>query len=154
MQITLNLRDLKTPNDILKLQSTISEIADVLDIEGVWTDYSAQSTIVGWASFSIKEIYIKKIGKTVFVAFWLDGTSNATITTFTLPYANAGTIVATLNLCDVVDNGVEGVIGMAWLPASSSTVTVYRDTKQLSPTAWTNSGTKYARGQFFYEKSS
>jgi len=30
--------------------------------EGVWTDYSATSTIVGWSSFTTKEIYTKKIG--------------------------------------------------------------------------------------------
>jgi hypothetical protein len=50
------------------------------------TDYSAVSTITGWSSITTKQIYYKKIGKTVLIYYHVDGTSNATIKRFTLPY--------------------------------------------------------------------
>lgn len=62
-----------------KLSTTAGEIG------GAWTDYSATSTIVGWTSFTVKQIFYKQIGKTVFVSVYLAGTSNATNITFTLP---------------------------------------------------------------------
>jgi len=60
--------------------------------EGVWANYSAVSTIVGWSSFTTKLIYTKKIGKTVFVSFFLHGVSNATTISFTLPYKSSNTL--------------------------------------------------------------
>src|SRR5205814_10418940 len=57
-----------------------------------WMDYSATSTIVVWTSFTSKLIFYKKIGKDVFVQFELTGTSNATTSTFTLPFTMANSV--------------------------------------------------------------
>jgi len=55
------------------------------DIDGVWTDYSATSTVVGWADGLTKTIYYKLTGKTCIVRFYITGISNSTTTSFTLP---------------------------------------------------------------------
>ena len=114
--------------------------------ETAWTDYSATSTIVGWSSFTTKQIYYKDIGKTRFVTFILYGTSNSTSVTFTVPSASSNT-VATNNGIRVIDNGTEGPIGLMGLSENSSTVTCYRS--QLA--AWTSSGVKLVSGQFTYQ---
>lgn len=66
-------------------QAKLSTIAG--EVGGTWIDYSATSTIVGWASFTVKQIFYKQIGKVVHVAVDLEGTSNASGITFTLPIA-------------------------------------------------------------------
>lgn len=114
--------------------------------EGTWTDYSASSTIVGWSSFTTKQLYYKDIGKTRFVYFKFDGTSNSTTTSFTLPSASSNTVdyggpVRT------DDNGVTG-LGHYVLPANSATVAAYYG---VTAAVWTASGTKRLLGQFTYQ---
>ncbi|OQY86221.1 MAG: hypothetical protein B6D42_01750 [Anaerolineae bacterium UTCFX5] len=127
--------------DIFKADGT-----PLVGVETAWTDYSATSTIVGWSSYTTKQIYYKDIGKTRFVTFTLYGTSNSTSVSFTLPSASSNT-VATNNGIRVIDNGAEGAIGLMGLLANSSTVTCYKSLLA----AWTNSGVKLVSGQFFYD---
>ncbi len=109
-----------------------------------WTDYSGTSTIVGWTSYTTKQLNYKKIGTLVFVQMWLDGTSNNIATTFTLPFAavaaNFGGPIR------IMDNGTYA-LGIYTLPGSSSLVTVLP-----APTGgtWTASGTKRVLGEFWY----
>lgn len=116
--------------------------------EGVWSDYSATSTIVGWSSFAIKTIYIKKMGKMVFVSFSLSGISNSTSVTFTLPYATA-TGSQIYSSCYAVNNDVvsnnPGLVAIY-----TSTITIYRNNILDN---WTASGTKITAGQFWYESA-
>lgn len=114
--------------------------------ESAWTDYSATSTIVGWSSYTTKQIYYKDIGKTRFVYFYLDGTSNSTSATFTLPSASHNSIQTEASI-RCADSGTQQANGVLWLPANSSTVTMYKSTLG----AWTNSGTKTCVGQFTYQ---
>lgn len=114
--------------------------------EGTWTDYSATSTIVGWSSFTTKQIYYKDIGKTRFVTYFLYGTSNSTSVTFTLPNASSNT-VQVYSVNRVINNGAEGAAGLCNLPANSATAVCYTGTLG----AWTASNTKLAAGQFTYQ---
>lgn len=116
------------------------------------TDYSSSSTVVGWTSFSTKEILYKKVGKFIIVVFQLAGTSNATGATFTLPVAaKAGPpAVWSFALGFTMDNGAEGATGRGSISASGTTVTLLKS----AGGAWTNSGTKNIAGQFFYEAAS
>lgn len=119
------------------------------DVQTVaYQDYSGTSTIVGWASFTTKLIYYKKIGKLVWVWWDLRGTSNTTTVTFTLPFTAANTV--SHRMCsDTTDNGVRTTTGgEGVLPGNSSTVQVYKD---MSQAVWTNSGTKEAIGMIFYQ---
>lgn len=121
--------------------------------EGTWKDYSGVSTIVGWSSFTVKVIYVKKIGKTVFVSFRFYGTSNSTSISFTLPYTSFND--ANLYLYGLtgttVDNGSYVVNhGMWTIAPNSSTVNVYTST---SAGAWTNSGDKVIYGSLCFESA-
>lgn len=111
-------------------------------------DYSATSTVVGWSSFTNKQIYYRKIGKQVFCNFLLAGTSNSTDVTFTLPDSNNANVTAQTLSVQIVNNGaVSNTPGRVITNLSSNVVTVNRDRSQ---TAFTNTGTKTVSGQFFY----
>jgi hypothetical protein len=118
---------------------------------GTWTDYSSTSTIVGWSDFSgAKQLAYKKVGKTVFVAFFLDGTSNNTVSSFTVPYTSAAYETDTAS--GYLSNGGSAVTtpGLILLPASSSTVSLYLNT---AAAAWSATGNKSMRGIFWYESA-
>lgn len=115
-----------------------------------WTDYFASSTVTGWGTPSGKIMY-KKIGKITFVQFQITGTSNATGVTFTLPTANSSNLAVYSSNVVAQDNGTDqSASAVVELPASSSTVTVY---KNWSSTGWTNSGAKQVYGQFWYQSA-
>src|SRR4030065_1047433 len=80
-------------------------VANLSDYTG-WTDHSATSTIVGFSGFITKKIYYLKIGKQVFVAFYLDGTSNAATLTFTVPIASEANVNFYESMARGIDNGV------------------------------------------------
>lgn len=115
-----------------------------------WSEYGADTTLVGFSATTIKMIRYKRIGKTVLVTYHISGTSNTTGFTFTLPFTSANvTNYLTLAGAQATDNGslvVGG--GMSSLPANSDVVTLFADWIE---TAWTGSGAKIAIGQFQYE---
>lgn len=114
--------------------------------DGAWTDYSASSTIVGWASYTTKLIYYKDIGKTRFMYVNIDGTSNSTSTSFTLPSVCSNTI----NYGGQMRTDDNGNINMGHfvLASGASTVNCYYG---VAAAAWTASGTKRLLGQFTYQ---
>ena len=130
-----------------KLNNVITEI-NLLDPTD-WIDYSATSTIVGWSSFTTKIIRYRVIGKQIFVQFQLDGTSNSTSLTFTLP---SNILTPMYNNCYAVDNGVANVGMCINFSGGTNVITGYRFNTATSLTStWTASGTKTYKGQFFYE---
>ena len=114
-----------------------------------WIDFSEQSTIVGWSSFTTKSIRYKVIGNTVCVLFNIQGTSNSATTNFTLPVIIKNVI---LFMNYAVDNGTAS-IGLGYMTASNiNTISFQRYSALNTPTpTWTASGTKQIIGQFFYE---
>jgi hypothetical protein len=107
-----------------------------------WTDYSSTSTVTGWSSTSVKEIYYKAVGKLVFVAFYIYGTSNATSVTFTIPYTvinDPSGYNIMVSLIQARDNSGAWAAGMAQGNRNSSNIQCYPD---VSASAWTASGTK------------
>jgi len=118
-------------------------------LQGVWTDYSATSTIVGWSSFTTKLIYYKKIGNTVLVNVNILGVSNTTGVTLTVPYTSKNTTNQIYFGCSyAIDSGSATTGGVLVLPANSAVVTGY---STVAGAAWTNSGNKAIHGQFWYE---
>jgi len=117
-------------------------------------DYYSSSTIVGWSSLTSgrRTIYYTVIGDLVFIHFHLEGTSDDTVCTFTLPYtseASYGDYGGTLTL--TYDNTVAiATPGKIILPGGSATVTLYSD---MVTGVWTNSGGKIVAGQFWYTKA-
>lgn len=112
-----------------------------------WVDYSAQSTIVGWSTFTRKNIQYRYLNyNTIFVLYDLAGTSNNTQSTFSLPVIskdNVATCIAKLS-----DNSVAlSTSGLALVELNTNTVLLY---STLASAAWTASGSKSMMGQFIY----
>jgi hypothetical protein len=112
-----------------------------------WTDYSSTSTVVGWASFTTKSIYYKKVGKLVFLSVYLNGESNSALATITVP--NGPSVQADFSIF-AADGGVYTAGGGAG-NVSSSTAYFYKD---MAFTAFTASGNKIVRGQCWWEAAS
>lgn len=125
---------------------TLPDTSGTIVAENAWTDYSATSTIVGWSSYTTKLIYYKDIGKTRFMYVHIDGTSNSTSTSFTLPSACTNTMSFGGQI-RTDDNGNTN-LGHYVLLANTSTVNCYYG---VSAAAWTASGTKRLLGQFTYQ---
>jgi hypothetical protein len=134
----MNLNDFTTLEQLAVALKSLDMVTAV-----AWTDYSSTSTVTGWSSFTVKQIFYKKIGKLVFVQFRLDGTSNATSANFTLPYTVTDTVYVPIA---TRDNSGTRTIGIT--NPTSTTAYLYKDPTLAS---WTASGTKEARGQFWYE---
>ena len=113
------------------------------------SDYYTSSTVAGWASMATGNIYYKKIGKTVFVDFYLNGTSNATTAKITLPYShNAASVFTNLHVPIKVIDSSSNCVGHACL-SSSNVLNFYNGA--TSGTTFINSGTKTIQGTFIYE---
>jgi len=121
-------------------------------VGATWTDFGGSSTIVGWvdplASSSL--INYKQVGNIVFVQFYLDGVSDTTTVTFTLPFTQISTNGVELKVAiQVGDNSVQlTTAGLLVLPSNSATATCYID---MSGAAWTATGNKRVQGQFWFE---
>ena len=134
--------DLKQFKTVEQLAAAIKSLDMVTSVP--WTEYT-DSTVTGWASFTNKEIYYKKIGKLVFVLFRLNGTSDETFANFTLPYAGTIDINGT---CWGQDDGGTRAATIFFVDVSIPDVDLYWGG---SATGFTASGTKAANGQFWYE---
>ncbi|MDD5060968.1 MAG: LamG domain-containing protein [Candidatus Marinimicrobia bacterium] len=113
-----------------------------------WTDYASQSTIVGWSSFTTKNIWVKKVGKTVFWMATISGTSNSASTSFTLPYTNLISMGSFIYMG--TDNSVD-VFVLGGPASGSNSVSCYKGTAFNNFGAWTTSGTKSIQMSGFYE---
>jgi len=112
-----------------------------------WVDYSATSTIVGWSSFTVKKISYKIIDDAMIVDFNLEGTSNATTISFTIP-SNAASYSYVLSAY-IINNGYVPINpGRIVTVSGSNVITVQRDSQ--SP-AFVASGTKRCSGQIIIQ---
>lgn len=126
-----------------KVRDSLATLVAKKQDTAAWVDYSATSTITGWSITTVKEIrYIYITPKTLLVSFDIVGTSNSSAVSFTLPN-NA--LWEQSSTCRTQNNGTVD-IGSFIVAASSSTVNFYRN---AGTSAWTNSGAKYIKGQFF-----
>jgi hypothetical protein len=134
-----------TPNSASFTSLTLSGdiTGDVYAV--VWTDYISSSTIVGHTGATSGNIRYKKIGKLVFVSYYLSGTSDDTVFTFTVPYTIA--TPTQYSIGGTIDNGSAVTVGLITIAAGGAVITLNHGVNG----AWTNSGTKTAFGQFFFE---
>lgn len=112
-------------------------------------NYSATSTVIGWSSFTTKEIHVKNEGKMVYVAFNLQGTSNSASSTFTVPYTSDN---APLGYGDALQLAVNGgttstTATRVVMGASTTAATIYSN---MSTGGWVTSGDKIVVGSFWY----
>jgi len=114
-----------------------------------WTDYFSTSTKVGWSSPS-GSIFYKLIGKILFVSYEIDGTSNDTVTHFTLPYSRPADSNMYMDFSCTFKNAgsYSATPGMVEIANSSNVVNFYTS---FAGGAWTGSSEKLVRGQFWIE---
>jgi len=116
-----------------------------------WVDYSQQSTIVGWTSFTNKILEYVRIGNVLFVNVYISGTSNSTATSITLPYV-AKAVSTSAPLVQIQNSGATFIGGAANITVGSNVIIFSRwSSTSVLTSAWTASGTKLIQGQFFYE---
>lgn len=142
----LNITSLTTSGDG-SIGGDLSATGDIFTVQTV--DYGGTSTIVGWSALTAQRILIKKIGKMVFVHFNLDGTSDDTVVTFTLPHTSATTTQTVYggSLNTTFDNGAHAASGTCKITSNSSTVTCLTS----AAGAWTGSGSKQVIGFICFE---
>lgn len=113
-----------------------------------WIDYSNTSTIVGWSSFTFKRVWYMIQGDTVFFQATLNGPSNSSAISFTLPFALVSGAVAPIFYAWGQNNGVVLLNpSICYLSGVSNVVHVDRDAASL---AWTASGNKLVYVSGFY----
>lgn len=105
--------------------------------QGASIDYSGTSTITGWASFTIKVIRYRIIGKTMMTWAAISGTSNNTLTNFTMPYTTIGNNQVG-PMTEATDNTAANHSACIML-ASTATVSCRLGD---AATTWTAAGTK------------
>jgi hypothetical protein len=112
------------------------------------SDYSGTSTIVGWSSRTINVISYAAIGKLVYCIFNIEGTSNSTSTTFTLPNAEAN-VGHVYSYGRSKDNGGTSIVGLISVGKNSNVVTCYHNVTG-GAASYTASGTKEIHGFIVY----
>lgn len=141
---TLSASLTTTSGYVTTLSGGVSTLSNY--ITTAWVDYAATSTIVGWddGTFTTKVLKYKKMGTVILVLYYLDGTSDSSDTTFTLPYNSLYDVYGSIP--KVLNSGAAEAVGKSLVQAASNVVTLFR-----SAGAWSNSGNKLTAGQFFYE---
>jgi hypothetical protein len=110
-----------------------------------WIDYSATSTVIGWSSFTNKNIFYKIIDDCLFCYFLIEGTSNSTSTSFTLPFNSLQTNLFTSTLMYNNGNAVT-TVSKTDTASGSNLIRLY---PTVAGANWVASNTKIISGQFF-----
>jgi hypothetical protein len=140
----------KLPIRIMKYSPANGPQADaVMGGLGVWTDWSDNSTITGWSSYTQKEIFYQRMGDLVFVSFNILGTSNATSANFTLPFTASSDMTLYTTTIRARDNGTDD-LGYAHINGGASTLGG-APSPTAATTAWTASGDKLLRGSLIFK---
>jgi hypothetical protein len=111
-----------------------------------WTAFSPATTGFSGTPTTTLAKYMQ-LGKLVFIALEVTGTSNATSTGFSLPVAPKNSDV--IGCGRAVDNSASTSTPLLTLTAASTTVQVSKDNG--GGNTWTASGTKVFQVHFFYE---
>lgn len=113
-----------------------------------WTDYGGSTTTYGWGSFTLKKVYYKRIGKLCFVAVDIDGTSNGTTASCTLPYTSANNGFTYEGAFQPLDAGAfDQHVGYWQISSNSNTLSFYRN----QGANWSTTGRKLCRVCVFYQ---
>jgi hypothetical protein len=113
--------------------------------QGAFIDYSATSTFTGYSAFTTKILSYCLRGRQLHVVATINGTSNATGNSVTLPFTSLSGPTVSMAF-EGVDNGtVVSTACMAQIASASSTLGFFKD---WTGAAWTASGTKEVFGSF------
>jgi hypothetical protein len=143
------LRRAEPGDGVTRVPGNLTIPGDVFSVP--WTGIGPTATYTGWSSYAGRTYQYKRVGNLVFVQVFVSGTSNATTTTFQLPWPVMTNVLWTGATGYLTNNNVNDTnVGMWRVQTGTpSTVEVYR-TADMG-TAWTASGTKSIRLNFWYE---
>lgn len=133
---------------VLRYDTTRSRWVLITHEQGDTIDYSSTSTITGFTgALTHQQVRYWLRGRDLWANVYLEGTSNATTLTFTLPFTSVNDDSGiTETAVQAEDNTVVLTTpGLLRLLNNSATVSGFKDT---SAAAWTNSGTKRVLGAF------
>lgn len=133
-------------NDVLAYESS-SQLWKNTTRYNSWTDIASSCTILGWSSFTAKEINIIDLGNTYCLIIAISGTSNSAITSVTIPYNNNGS--SQYLVSHGINNGTNAATRIEFLN-SASLIKFYRATVGVDD--WTPSGTKSVYATFTFKK--
>lgn len=117
-------------------------------VSGAWTIYDTTSTVLGFSSILAKIIHYKKDGKTVAVNFYIEGISDSSVFSFTLPYYPSNSTKSlgvgvgydgTNNFFVNINYPDNSNIGVQRLPNNNN--------------GWPAYGSKWASGTFVFEQT-
>jgi len=146
----VKLADGSVSNTEFQYINTLSSNAQTqLDLKAViptgWTAYGGTSTIVGFSSTTVQLINYIVNGKELTIQWDLEGTSNSTQLTFTLPFTT--TAIRQTELVSGLNNTATYGSCMAFIDASTALVKVVFNSANYTLTnTWTASGTKRCTG--------
>jgi hypothetical protein len=145
-----------TPVEALRIRHDGDIYSDVdgATYERGWYNYISSSTVVGFSSYVAGRyfIMIKTLGNTCWVNYYIEGVSNSTETSFTLPHTaiNYGAAFGFHTAMGFTyDNSVYKTPGRCNLSFNDTKVWLYMT--YPGGTTWTASGSKVVGGQFFYQ---
>ena len=146
-----------SPNELIYVKGVTSAIQTQLDgklTSATWVDYSATSTIIGFASFTTKIIRYSVVGKTVNVIIFITGVSNSATTSITLNNNVSTNYTLSSYVGGLFASTVAAVNshGFVVIPSTSNVFTLgFWNNATSQSLTWTASGTKSIRGFFSYE---
>ena len=116
-------------------------------------NYQGTSTLVGWGTITTKNILYSCLGRTAQVFFNIDGTSDSTAATFTVPYTaykSAGGFLFGGLLLQASNNGA--AITTPCRVYINAGENIIRAETDFGGTGWTNSGNKKITGSLFFPR--
>lgn len=109
-----------------------------------WQNISDSCSYVGWSSYTTKKVVACKMGSVLIIRYIINGTSNSTSTSITIPYKSANDGTVNRGVCRVTNNGaVSTDLGLVTLSPNASQIDIYRNQNSLP---WTASGNKVVSG--------
>jgi hypothetical protein len=135
------------------LEATTITADNIIISDDIYSDEwrsHTPATLVGWSSCITSAVYVKRVGKTVFVSFNFDGTSNSDNTYFNLPNDCVAPTQTNKTLW-IVNNGVAAIGNMGMGGVNYYTLNFGVGPCRDGWGNWTTSGVKSVAGELFYE---
>ena len=110
-----------------------------------WTDWSSSVQCYGWSAYTTKLFYYKKIGKMMFVEYYIDGTSSQTYANISLPHTKS---IGVIQLPIRATNSGTNITGLSVIVSFTAQIDFY---STMGGQVWTASGGKMVTGQFWVE---
>lgn len=113
--------------------------------QGAWIDYAGTSTVVGYSAITTGAIRYRLQGRSLTFEWLLDGTSNSTSLSLTVPANSVSTFSVAGGLA--FDNGAYlSTTGRVDISNGSNVITIWATPAGSSGASWTASGQKLSRG--------